>query len=183
MVWRHSSSLLHFSADGSNNHHPLIISKSEKQHCLKGLGHYPSDWKSPKNAWVTGRLFRERLLTFERKTASHNMNELLLTDQSVAFNSEGTCSKTCAPLVSTTKHHQSHATNGTEASHPVWNVLVRCRNDPAKTKENEYLGCHARCICGTEIHYACSNPEPLCIIWLCHLFQSMWTKMTKSVNG
>lgn len=27
----------------AKNHHSLIISKSEKQHCLKGLEHYPSD--------------------------------------------------------------------------------------------------------------------------------------------
>jgi hypothetical protein len=40
---------------------PLIAGNFEKPCCLKGLKHYSCDHKSSKNAWVTGRLFREWL--------------------------------------------------------------------------------------------------------------------------
>jgi hypothetical protein len=49
--------LLCCSADGSEELYPLIIGMFEKPHCLKGLVHYRCDYKSSKNAWVSGDCF------------------------------------------------------------------------------------------------------------------------------
>jgi hypothetical protein len=37
---------------------PLVVGKSEKAHCMKGMKHYLSNYKASKNAWVTGKTFR-----------------------------------------------------------------------------------------------------------------------------
>jgi hypothetical protein len=37
---------------------------------MKGMKHYCCDCKVSKNAWVTGKIFREWLLCLERKMAS-----------------------------------------------------------------------------------------------------------------
>jgi hypothetical protein len=65
------------NADGSEKLCPLIVSKFEKPHCLKGLRHYPCYYKSSKSMWVTGRLFREWLFGFERKMACQKRTVLL----------------------------------------------------------------------------------------------------------
>jgi hypothetical protein len=51
--------LLCYNADGSENLRPLVVGKFEKPHCMKGIKHYPCDYKSSENAWVTGKIFRE----------------------------------------------------------------------------------------------------------------------------
>jgi hypothetical protein len=67
----------------------LVVGKSEKPRCLKGVKHYPCDYKASKNAWVTGKIFREWLLCLERKMACKNRNIVLLLDQCSAHNHEG----------------------------------------------------------------------------------------------
>jgi hypothetical protein len=54
--------LLCCNADGSEKLWPLVVSKFEKPRCMKGMKHYPCDYKASKNAWVTGKIFREWLL-------------------------------------------------------------------------------------------------------------------------
>jgi hypothetical protein len=47
---------------------------------MKGIKHNLCDYKASKNAWVTGKIFREWLLCLERKMACKNRNVLLLLD-------------------------------------------------------------------------------------------------------
>jgi hypothetical protein len=62
--------LLCCNADGSEKLLPLIVGKFEKPRCMKGVKHYPCDCNASKNAWVTGKIFRECLLYLETKMAS-----------------------------------------------------------------------------------------------------------------
>jgi hypothetical protein len=62
-----------------------IVGTFEKPR-LKGLMHYTSDYKTPKNAWVTARVSRECLVSFEGLTLKRVL------------------------LVPTAKQHQLHAT-------------------------------------------------------------------------
>jgi hypothetical protein len=39
---------------------------------MKGVKHYPCDYKASKNAWMTGKIFREWPLCLERKMACKN---------------------------------------------------------------------------------------------------------------
>jgi hypothetical protein len=48
---------------------------------MKGVKHYPRYYKASKNAWVTGKIFREWVLCLEGKMACKNRNILLLFDQ------------------------------------------------------------------------------------------------------
>jgi hypothetical protein len=41
---------------------------------MKGMKHYLCNYKASKNAWVTGKIFREWLLYLERKMACKNRN-------------------------------------------------------------------------------------------------------------
>ena len=47
--------LLCCGADGNEKLLPLIVGKLEKSCCLEGLSHYPCEYRSSKNAWMTGR--------------------------------------------------------------------------------------------------------------------------------
>jgi hypothetical protein len=67
----------------------LIAGKFEKPHCLKDLKHYPCNYKSCKNTWVTERLFREWLVSVEREMAGQNRNALLILDHYSAHSDEG----------------------------------------------------------------------------------------------
>jgi hypothetical protein len=90
--------LLCCNADGSEKLRTLVVGKFEKPHCIKGLKHYTCDNKAPKNAWVSGKMFREWLLCLERKMACNNRNVLLLLDQCSAHNHEGLTLKHVRPL-------------------------------------------------------------------------------------
>jgi hypothetical protein len=68
---------------------PLVVGKFEKSRCTTGVKHDPCNYKASKNAWVTGKIFREWLLCLERNMASKNRNILLLLDQCSAHNHEG----------------------------------------------------------------------------------------------
>jgi hypothetical protein len=48
--------------NGSEKLHPLIVRKFENASYMKGLKHYPCNYKSSKTAWVTERLFSVSLL-------------------------------------------------------------------------------------------------------------------------
>jgi hypothetical protein len=80
--------LLCCNADGSEKHGPLVVGRFEKPRCMKGMQHYPFDYKASKNAWVTGKIFREWLLCLERKMASINrnvLNYLIITQSTQQF--------------------------------------------------------------------------------------------------
>jgi hypothetical protein len=126
---------------------------------------------------MTGRLFREWLVCFERKMMCRNRNVLLLMDQYAVHNSEGLTLKR-APLVPTGKCHQLNATTG-PGHHLLYemrvlkatSVFLVARNRQGcscRSKKLEHLGCHARCLHCMEIHQACSNSKLLCEMWLRH---------------
>jgi hypothetical protein len=81
--------LLCCNADGSEKLRPMIVGTFEKPQCMKSVKHYPCDYKESKNAWVTGKIFREWLLYLEREMACKSRQFLLLLDQCVANNHEG----------------------------------------------------------------------------------------------
>jgi hypothetical protein len=70
--------LLCCNADGSEKLRPLVVGKSEKPQCMKGVKHYLCNYKASKSAWLIGKIFRERLLCLERKMACKNRNVLKL---------------------------------------------------------------------------------------------------------
>jgi hypothetical protein len=79
--------------------------------CLKGLKHYPCYCKCSKNVWMTGRLFPESLVSFERKMACQNRNVLVILDKCAAHHDESLTLK-CAPVIPTAKHNEIRATTG-----------------------------------------------------------------------
>jgi hypothetical protein len=146
--------LLCCNADGSKKLHPLIVGKFKKPHCLKWLKYYPCDYKSSKNVWVTGRLFRQWLVSFKRKMACQIRNVLLLMDHCVAHYNKGLIQKH-APLVPTAKHHQLHAT--TRPGHQILHEMRVLKESSAfsvarnrqecthrRHKKMEHAGCHVK---------------------------------------
>jgi hypothetical protein len=73
--------LLYCSSYGTEKCCTLIVLKFEKPHCLNGWSLNSCDYKSSKNAWVIGRLFRKCLIIFQQKMACWNRNVLQLKDQ------------------------------------------------------------------------------------------------------
>jgi hypothetical protein len=62
--WRKSykdrvTTLPHCNADRSEKIRPLVMGKSEKPCCMKGVKHYLFDYKAPTNAWVAAKIFWE----------------------------------------------------------------------------------------------------------------------------
>jgi hypothetical protein len=53
---------------------------------MKRVKHYSHNYIAYNNARVTGKIFKEWLLCFERKMACKNRNGLLLLDQSSVYN-------------------------------------------------------------------------------------------------
>ncbi|GFU91956.1 uncharacterized protein TNCV_3765811 [Trichonephila clavipes] len=47
--------------DGSEKITPLVIGKSAKPRCFKGINSFPTNYRSNKKAWMTTELFNERL--------------------------------------------------------------------------------------------------------------------------
>jgi hypothetical protein len=71
--------LLCFNTDRSKKVQILIVGKF-KPRCIKGVKHYPCDYKASKNVWVIGKIFRERLRYLERKMACKSRQILLLLE-------------------------------------------------------------------------------------------------------
>lgn len=77
------------NSDGTEKHPPWIIGKYANPRCFKGVKTLPCNYRSNKNAWMTASLFREWLLSFERRMAGQNRKILLIMDQCTAHNIEG----------------------------------------------------------------------------------------------
>jgi hypothetical protein len=161
--------LLCCNADGSEKLRPFIVGKFEKPRCSKGWKHYPSEYKSPKNGWMTGRLFREWLVTFDGKTTCQNRNVLRLMDQCAAHNSEGLTLKHVRHLYlpANTTSYMQPLDQGIiyEMSIPKASsvfLVERNRQGCSRRSTKIELGCHARCLHGMRIQHACSNSNLLC---------------------
>jgi hypothetical protein len=58
---------------------------------MRTVKHFPSEYKTIKNGWLTAKIFRQSMLCLERKIECKNRNILLLCDQ-------------CSAPVSTTRY-------------------------------------------------------------------------------
>lgn len=138
------------------------------------------------NAWVTGRLFREWLVSFERKMTCQT--EFASASGSFYCAQQwGLYPETRVPLVPTAKHRQLHAATGPghHCTKPVyWRSIVTfsvVRNTQGcwhrRHKKMQYHGCN-----GLKIHYAGHNIELLCEmgLWHCRFSQCQqsWWKQT-----
>ncbi|GFX11252.1 tigger transposable element-derived protein 6 [Trichonephila clavipes] len=56
--------------DGSEKITPLIIGKSAKPRCFKGINSFPTKYRSNKKAWMTTELFNECLENQQNVTIS-----------------------------------------------------------------------------------------------------------------
>ena len=63
---------------------PLIIGKSRKPRCFKGIVKLPVSYAANKNAWMTSVLFCEWLLAWDIELQRKNKKILLLIDNYVA---------------------------------------------------------------------------------------------------
>ncbi|GFT93233.1 tigger transposable element-derived protein 4 [Trichonephila clavipes] len=55
--------LLAVNMDGSEKITPLVIGKSAKPRCFKGMNSFPTKYRSNKKAWMTTELFNEWLVS------------------------------------------------------------------------------------------------------------------------
>jgi len=76
--------LLGSNMSGSEKIKPLIIGKSKKPRCFKGVKSFPLDYESNKKAWMTGDLFKSWLVKFDQKMRLNQRNVLLFIDNCTA---------------------------------------------------------------------------------------------------
>ena len=63
----YTTSLLVANMYGSENIKPLLIGKSAKPRCFRGIDWLPVDYKSNSKAWMTSAMFEEWFITLDRK--------------------------------------------------------------------------------------------------------------------
>ena len=78
--------LLNVNTDGSDKRKPLVIGKSAKPRCFKGVKSLPVTYKANKNAWTTAQTFEEWLKEFDRDMDKANRKVCLLLDNCSAHN-------------------------------------------------------------------------------------------------
>jgi hypothetical protein len=133
------------------------------------------EYQSSKNAWMTGRLYREWLVSYETTMASVNISVCCPQLRVPYF-------ETCAPLVPPSKYHQQRLNQGIiycrKRAYQMCLAFVVARNRQGCShrisKKVEHLGFHARYRHGLGIHHACSNSKLLCKMWLRHYIFSQY---------
>ncbi|XP_046608718.1 tigger transposable element-derived protein 6-like [Neodiprion virginianus] len=76
--------LLTANADGSDKLRPLVIGKSQKPRCFKGVKSFPTEYAANKKAWMTGALFESQLDKLNNRMRREKRKVLLLLDNCVA---------------------------------------------------------------------------------------------------
>ncbi|GFW63468.1 uncharacterized protein TNCV_401341 [Trichonephila clavipes] len=74
--------------DGSEKITPLVIGKSAKPWCFKGINSFPAKYRSNKKAWVTNELFNECLIDVDDTLTEFNAELSLweaLPEQDLTF--------------------------------------------------------------------------------------------------
>ncbi|XP_065197225.1 tigger transposable element-derived protein 6-like [Sycon ciliatum] len=74
------SVLLAANMDGSEKLVPLVIGHYKNPRCFKNARSLPVTYKHPKNAWMTGALFKEWLMNFNQEMAKMKRKVLLFLD-------------------------------------------------------------------------------------------------------
>jgi len=73
---------------GTDKIKPLLIGKSAKPRCFKGIKTYPLDYESNKIAWMSNALFEKWLPNFDKKISLKGKKVLLLIDNCTAHNTK-----------------------------------------------------------------------------------------------
>ena len=84
--------LLAVNMDGSEKLKPLVIGKSTKPQCFKGVKSFPTDYRANKKAWMTTELFNNWLLTVNGDMKRQKRKILLFLDNCTVHNSPPTLS-------------------------------------------------------------------------------------------
>ncbi|GFW08040.1 uncharacterized protein TNCV_2978091 [Trichonephila clavipes] len=71
--------------DGSEKITPLVIGKSAKPRCFKGINSFPTKYRSNKKAWMTTELFNECCF---KKSGFPSPNLVDVNDTLTEFNAE-----------------------------------------------------------------------------------------------
>ncbi|GFS50827.1 tigger transposable element-derived protein 6 [Trichonephila clavipes] len=78
--------LLAVNMDGSEKITPLVIRKSAKPRCFKGINSFPTKYRSNKKAWITTELFNEWLVQLNSDMKSEKRHILLFLDNCIVHN-------------------------------------------------------------------------------------------------
>ena len=78
------TALVAVNMDGSDKHPLLIVGKSRQPRCFRGVQQLPLPYSNNKTAWMTGYLFRNWLVDFERDMAKKNRFIVLVVDNCAA---------------------------------------------------------------------------------------------------
>ncbi|GFY25880.1 tigger transposable element-derived protein 6 [Trichonephila clavipes] len=98
--------LLAVNMDGSEKITPLVIGKSAKPRCLKGINSFPIKYRSNKKAWMTAELFNEWLVSLNSDMKREKRHILLFLDNCTVRNDAPPLSNVklqCFPPNSTSK--------------------------------------------------------------------------------
>ncbi|GFW62990.1 tigger transposable element-derived protein 6 [Trichonephila clavipes] len=72
--------------DGSEKITPLVIGKSAKPRCFKGINSFPTKYRSNKKAWMTTELFNEWLISLNSDMKREKRHILLFLDNCTVHN-------------------------------------------------------------------------------------------------
>ncbi|GFW17195.1 tigger transposable element-derived protein 6 [Trichonephila clavipes] len=72
--------------DGSEKITPLVIGKSAKPQCFKGINSFPTKYHSNKKAWMTTELFNEWLVSLNSDMKREKRHILLFLDNCTVHN-------------------------------------------------------------------------------------------------
>ncbi|GFW82733.1 tigger transposable element-derived protein 6 [Trichonephila clavipes] len=78
--------LLAVNMDGSEKITPLVIGKSAKPRCFKGINSFPTKYRSNKKAWMTTELFNEWLISLNSDMKREKRHILLFLDNCTVHN-------------------------------------------------------------------------------------------------
>ncbi|GFT74987.1 tigger transposable element-derived protein 6 [Trichonephila clavipes] len=78
--------LLAVNRDGSEKITPLVIGKSAKPRCFKGINSFLTKYRSNKKAWMTTELFNEWLVSVNLDTKREKRHILLFLDNCTVHN-------------------------------------------------------------------------------------------------
>ncbi|GFV23373.1 tigger transposable element-derived protein 6 [Trichonephila clavipes] len=107
--------LLTVNMDGSEKITPLVIGKSAKPRCFKGINSFPTKYRSNKKAWMTTELFNEWLVSLNSDMKREKRYILLFLDYCTVQNN--------APPLSNVKL-QFFAPNSTSKLQPLDQGIV-----------------------------------------------------------
>ncbi|GFW39621.1 tigger transposable element-derived protein 6 [Trichonephila clavipes] len=72
--------------DGSEKITPLVIGKSAKPRCFKGINSFPTKYRSNKKTWMTTELFNEWLISLNSDMKKEKRHILLFLDNCTVHN-------------------------------------------------------------------------------------------------